>query len=141
MPPATYVSLSLQSKSHRIPLGQVAAGFSVPRPDYLEVGMNLHQHVVKNPESTFFLRISGDSMYNAGMFPGDILVVDRSLSFHNNTIAVVFYHDQFLVKRVLYADEKIYLKSENKNCKTLTIEIPEDLQLWGIVTHVVHRVR
>ena len=119
-------------------IGQgISAGFPSPADDFKEVRMSLDKELVKNTESTFYARVSGDSMENAGLSDGDLLVIDRSLRPENKKIAVCYLEGEFTVKRIIKKKGRIYLKPENKNYKEIEIKDGDELLVWGIVTYVI----
>jgi len=118
----------------------VAAGFPSPAENYIEEKLNLDKHLIKNKESTFFVRVSGDSMINVGIFDNDILVVDRSLVPVRQSIVIASIDGELVVKRL--AKDRIkkyfYLKSENKNYPDIRLNSNSDTIIWGIVTYTIH---
>ena len=118
---------------------RLRAGFPSPADDYLDKQLDLHELLVEHPEATFFVRVEGDSMVEAGMHSGDILVVDRSLSPKNNKIIVALLNGEFTVKRLKLEGEKIYLVAENRYYSPLEVTEESDFQVWGVVTYVIHR--
>ena len=119
----------------------ISAGFPSPADDFKEVRISLDKELVKNPESTFYARVSGNSMEEAGLSDGDLIVIDRSISPENNKIAVCFLDGEFTVKRVIKEGGKLYLKPENKNYKSIEIKEENFLIFWGIVTYIIKSVR
>jgi len=121
-------------------LESVSAGFPSPADDYIEGKLDLNLYLIKNPSSTFFVRVTGDSMINCGIFSGDLLVVDRSLLPKNDNIIIAVVNGELTVKRLRYIDDKITLFAEND--KYHPIEISQDMQfdIWGVVRSVVHNV-
>ncbi|MCH9628193.1 MAG: Protein UmuD [Chlamydiales bacterium] len=115
------------------------AGFPSPADDCLERSLDLHELLVTHPEATFFVRIDGDSMIGAGMYSGDILVVDRSLPSAHGKIVVALINGEFTVKRLIKEGKKIYLAAENPRYAPLEVSEESDFQIWGIVTYVIHR--
>ena len=89
-------------QSYELPLYScaVSAGFPSPADDHIDQQIDLNTYIVENPAATFFVRVSGDSMEPAGIFDGDILVVDRSLKFKNNRIVVAAVNGELTVKRI-----------------------------------------
>lgn len=118
----------------------IKAGFPSPAADFEEERISLDQFLIKNPEATFFAKASGDSMINAGINDGDLLVIDRSLEAQNNTIAVCYIDGEFTVKRIKIEKEKIYLQPENKNYKPIEITKENELIIWGVITYVVKQL-
>lgn len=118
----------------------ISAGFPSPADDFKEVRISLDKELVKNKESTFYARVSGDSMIGAGLDDGDLLVIDRSLSPENGKIAVCFIDGEFTVKRIKKEKNKVYLIPENKKYKPLEIKEENQLIMWGIVEYVIKKV-
>ena len=118
----------------------VSAGFPSPADDFKELRISIDQEVVRNEEATFYARVSGVSMQEAGLDDGDLLVIDRSLEPQNDKIAVCFIDGSFTVKRLKVDVDCVYLMSENKNYKPIKISEGDELLIWGIVTYVVKKV-
>ena len=118
----------------------VAAGFPSPAENYIEEKLNLDKHLIKNEESTFFVRVSGDSMINVGIFDNDILVVDRSLVPVRQSIVIASIDGELVVKKLVKDRIKkyFYLKSENKNYPDIRLNSNSDTIIWGIVTYTIH---
>ena len=118
----------------------VAAGFPSPAENYIEEKLNLDKHLIKNKESTFFVRVSGDSMINVGIFDNDILVVDRSLIPVRQSIVIASIDGELVVKKLVKDKIKkdFYLKSENKNYPDIRLNSNSDTIIWGIVTYTIH---
>ncbi len=117
----------------------VSAGFPSSAENFIENSLDLNDLLITHPSATFFIRVIGDSMINAGINSGDILIVDRSLSVANNKIAIVRIHDEFTVKRVKINGNNISLIAENDNYKPIEIKKETDFEVWGIVTFVIHQ--
>ena len=118
----------------------ISAGFPSPADDFKEVRISLDKELVKNSESTFYARVSGDSMKGAGISNGDLIVIDRSLEALNNKIAVCYIDGEFTIKRIIKKVNKLYLRPENKDYKDIEISIENELIIWGIVTYVIKSV-
>tara|TARA_Y100001933_G_C18482585_1_gene348962 strand:+ start:76 stop:507 length:432 start_codon:yes stop_codon:yes gene_type:complete len=118
----------------------ISAGFPSPADDFKEIRISLDKELVKNQESTFYARVSGDSMLGAGIDDGDLLVIDKSLSPENGKIAVCFIDGDFTVKRIVKEKGKLYLKAENKKYKPIEIGEENELIIWGIVDYVIKKV-
>jgi len=118
----------------------VSAGFPSPADDFKELRISIDQEVVRNEEATFYARVSGVSMQEAGLDDGDLLVIDRSLEPQNDKIAVCFIDGSFTVKRLKVDVDCVYLMSENKNYKPIKVSEGDELLIWGIVTYVVKKV-
>ena len=115
----------------------ISAGFPSPADDFKEIRISLDRELVKNGDATFYAKVSGDSMINAGLSDGDLIVIDRSLDPQHNKIAVCFIDGDFTVKRIIKRGTDLYLKPENKNYKPMKIDEENELQIWGIVTYVI----
>jgi len=119
----------------------ISAGFPSPADDFKEIRISLDKELVKNQESTFYARVSGESMENAGLSDGDLIVIDRSLNPENRKIAICYIDGEFTVKRIIKKDLKLYLKPENKNYNEIEINENNQLIIWGIVTYVIKKVK
>lgn len=116
----------------------VTAGFPSPAEDYIEGKLDLNEHLVKHPAATFFVRATGDSMIDAGIHPGDILIVDRSLEVADKKVVIAVVEGELTVKRIRIIDEKVVLMPENENYKPIQINNETDFEIWGVVTNVIH---
>lgn len=119
---------------------KVSAGFPSPADDYLESHLDLNEYLIPHPSTTFFVRATGDSMINAGIFPNDILVVDRSLEPVHGKIVIALVNGELTVKRLVKLDDHIQLKSENASYPPINFSTEDELIIWGIVTSVIHPV-
>ena len=118
----------------------ISAGFPSPADDFKEFRISLDKELVKNQESTFYARVSGDSMVGAGLDDGDLVVIDRALNPENGKIAVCFIDGEFTVKRIKKERGKFYLIPENKNYKRIEIKEENELIIWGMVKYVIKKV-
>jgi len=119
---------------------EISAGFPSPADDFKEIRISLDKELVKNTDSTFYARVAGDSMKDAGVSNGDLIIIDRSLSPENNKIAVCFLDGEFTVKRIIVEQKNLYLKPENKKYKKIKINKENEFIIWGIVTYVIKKV-
>ena len=119
-------------------LSRVAAGFPSPADDYVEKKLDLNEHLVKSPAATFFVRVSGESMTKAGIFHGDLLIVDRSLEVKEGSIIVAILNGEFTVKRFMKRDGHMFLAAENDAYQPIEIHSDMDFEVWGVVTNVIH---
>ncbi len=117
----------------------VSAGFPSPADDYVELSLDLNKHLIKHPSATFYARVKGDSMIDAGINDGDLLVVDRALDISDNCIAVCIIDGEFTVKRLKKSAGKILLIPENKQYKAIEVSEFNDFEVWGIVAYVIHK--
>ncbi len=109
------------------------AGFPAPGDDQIEKVLDINDLVVKHPASTFFVRVEGDSMTGAGIFSGDVLVVDRAVTPKDGTIVVAAVYGEMVVKRLKAIGNTHTLISENKNYKPITVSGNDDCFIWGVV--------
>ncbi len=116
----------------------VAAGFPSPAEDYIEGKLDLNKHLIKHPAATFFVRVAGDSMIDAGIHPGDILIVDRSLEPADKKVVIAVINRELTVKRIRMSRGRIYLMPENEKYKPIEIEKEMNFDIWGVVTKVIH---
>jgi DNA polymerase V len=115
----------------------VSAGFPVPADDYVEETIDLSKLLVKRPASTFFVRVEGDSMVDASIQPGDLLVVDRSVEPRHKDTVIAIVDGEFTVKQLC---KRPHLRLISRNANQIT-EIDEPFQVWGVVLWVVHKAR
>lgn len=140
-PPHTFQAPFMSNPLLQRPLydSKVAAGFPSPADDHLESQLDLNEYVVKNPATTFYVRVEGNSMINAGIHPNDILVVDLSLEPHDGNIIIALVDGEFTVKRLkILPSKQICLMPENENYSPIMIQEGMDFRVWGIVTNVIH---
>ena len=121
-------------------LEPVSAGFPSPSENYMEKQLNLHEFLVSHQTSTFFVRAEGDSMIGTGIFSGDLLVVDRSLEAVHNKVVIAAIDGELTVKRLIKYNNKTFLKAENPQYKDIVIEEGMELNIWGVVTSVIHQL-
>jgi DNA polymerase V len=115
----------------------VSAGFPSPATDFLGNEIDLNKELCKNPLATFYIKVNGNSMINAGISDKDILIVDRSLEPQNNKIAVCFIDGEFTVKRIQLEDDYLYLMPENPSYPAIKVTEENELVIWGMVTYVI----
>ena len=122
--------------------------FESPALDFPEDTIDLLKLLIKDKETTFFAKVTGDSLIGIGIYDGDILIVQKGLFPRENDIVVVFYQGEFYVKRYKpkYKEnslrlEKIKLKSENPNYSDMDISEDTDFELWGVSTWNLHKLR
>jgi DNA polymerase V len=118
----------------------VSAGFPSPAADFMETNIDLNKELSENQLATFYIKVKGNSMIDAGINDKDVLVVDRSLEPQNNKIAICFIDGEFTVKRILVEKECLYLMPENPNYSPIKITEENELIIWGIVTYVIKKV-
>ncbi|MBY0269216.1 MAG: translesion error-prone DNA polymerase V autoproteolytic subunit [Burkholderiales bacterium] len=118
--------------------GRAAAGFPSPAADHIDQRLDLTEYLVLHPEATFFLRVKGDSMTGAGIHHGDLLIVDRSLEAASGRVVVAALNGELTVKRLQRSRGRITLRAENPAYPDIAVNDGHDLQIWGVVAHVVH---
>ncbi len=129
--------------SLKLPLvsASVEAGFPSPADDHLERGINLNEELIRNPAATFYVRVKGESMRDAGIHPGDILIIDRSVTPADRQIVVAMIDGEFTVKRFRKRNGKITLEAENPAFQPIEIGENQELTIWGAVTYIIHQAR
>jgi len=118
---------------------RVQAGFPSPADDHLEDALDLNTHLIHHKEATFFVKAQGDSMLDAGIQQGDILIVDKSLSAKSGKIVIAVVDGEFTVKRLHKYKGNITLKAENPDFEDIKIGGTDELIIWGVVTSVIHQ--
>jgi DNA polymerase V len=121
-------------------VAKISAGFPSPAEDFIERKLDLNEYLIKNPTATFFVKVSGHSMINAGIHDGDILVVDRSMEPVNNKIVIGVVNGEFTVKRLLKKNNKLFLMPENADYKPIEINESMDVSIWGVVTYTIRKL-
>ena len=134
------VKLAENPSSFKVPLFNhtVRAGFPSPADDYVAESLDLNEHLMPRKEATFLLTVSGDSMIGSGIHDGDILVVDRSLTPANGRVVIAVLDGQFTVKTLENACGKIRLLPSNPDFEPIELKDEQELQIWGVVTKVIH---
>ena len=121
-------------------LAPVNAGWPSAAEDYIDGQLNLHELIVRNSAATFFLRASGESMLGVGIHDGDLLVVDRSIEAAHNRVVIAALEGELLVKRLCRRDGRVFLQSANPDYPEFDITEREYAHIWGVVSHVVHKL-
>src|SRR4051794_24410007 len=117
-----------------------ATGFNAAADDYMERGIDLNEHLVKNKPATYFFRMQSNAMIDAGIHPGDILVVDRSLSTISGKIIVAVVDGELIVRRFQQVMNTTSLIPENKCYSPIPVSELTNYRAWGVVTYVIHTV-
>ena len=115
----------------------ISAGFPSPALDFADSSIDLNKHLIKHPSATFFGRVKGDSLKNAGVENGDLMIIDRSLEPTNGKIAVCYIDGEFTAKRLQIDKKEIWLLPENENYKPIRVTEDNNFLIWGIVTYVI----
>lgn len=130
-----------KSNHDNVPLVEgIRAGFPSPAEDYAEPTLDLNRYVIKNPESTFYARISGNSMEGADIHDGDIAVVDKSLEPSDGCIAVCYIDGDFTLKRIKVEKDRVWLMPANDKYSPIEINEENHFLVWGIVTYIIKKV-
>ena len=111
----------------------ISAGFPSPADDFIELTIDLNKHLIKHKDSTFFAKVKGHSMKDAGIFDGDLLVIDKSLSPQDGKIAICQIDGEFTVKRIKKENNIVWLVAENEEYKPIKVTEENELMIWGIV--------
>ena len=121
-------------------LSRISAGFPSPADDYIENNLSISELLIKNQLSTFLMKASGESMIEAGINDGDVLVVDRSLEARSRDIVIAIFEGNLTVKRlIIKADGSAILKAEHQLYKNILISEYTELEIWGVVTSAIHQ--
>lgn len=115
----------------------ISAGFPSPAADFIDLSIDLSKEIIKNPSTTFFGRVKGDSMKGAGIDDGDLMVVDKSLKCKDGDIAVCFVDGEFTVKRIMFDKKSCWLIAENDKYPPIQITENNDMIIWGVVISVI----
>jgi DNA polymerase V len=118
----------------------VSAGFPSPADDYLDDKLDLNSYLVEHPAATFFVRVVGDSMIEAGIHSGDLLVVDRALEPADNHVVIAVLDGELTVKRIRIRHRTVFLVSDNAQYAPIQINETMHFEVWGVVTYVIHHL-
>ncbi len=121
--------------------GSVPAGFPSPAEDYLETPLDLTDLLIENRAATFLMRVDGDSMKDAGILNGDLLVVDRAATPVNGSVVVVAVNGQYTVKRLRREPDCAWLEPANPLYQAVRVSVGEELHVFGVVRHSIHSMR
>ena len=119
----------------------IKAGFPSPADDYQHDALDFNRDLIKHPEATFYGRVDGDSMVEAGINDGDIAVIDRSVDASDGDVIVAFVNNEFTIKYLDLshkADGYIELKPANKKYHPIRIEDNDNFEVWGVVVWTIH---
>ncbi|WP_336515166.1 translesion error-prone DNA polymerase V autoproteolytic subunit [Pollutibacter soli] len=117
-----------------------ATGFGAAADDYAEKDIDLNEQLIRNKPATFFMRVSGDAMTGAGIFAGDVVIVDRSITPHSGQVIIAALDGEMLIRRFEKSFNKIRLLPETKNLAPIEVDPFADFTVWGVVTYVIHRL-
>ena len=119
----------------------ISAGFPSPAEDFTELSISLDKHLIQNPAATFMAYANGNSMVQAGIHHGDILIIDRSLDARNSDIIIAVLHGEFTVKRLSIVKDTFFLIPENPQYSPMKISDDMDFEMWGVVTYSIGKHR
>ncbi len=122
-------------------LCRMPAGFPSPAEDFLDKRLDLNEYLIKNPPATFLVRVCGQSMKDAGIFDGDMLVVDKSLQPVSGSVVVAILHGEFTVKSLKIQGIKTYLVPANNQYQAIEVTPEMDCEIWGVANSVIRKLR
>lgn len=117
-----------------------ATGFGAAADDYAERGIDLNEQLIRNKPATYFFRMKGDAMEDAGIYDGDVLIVDRSITLANGRVIVAVLNGELIVRRFHKNFSSAFLVPENNRYKPINLAEFTDFKLWGVVTYSIHPV-
>jgi len=115
----------------------ISTGFPSPADDFIELTIDLNKHLIKHKDSTFFAKVKGHSMKDAGIYDGDLLIIDKSLEPQDGKIAICQIDGEFTVKRIKKEKDIVWLVAENEDFKPIKVTEENELLIWGIVIHSI----
>ena len=119
---------------------RVQAGFPSPAQNEYPDSIDLNRELITNPAATFCARVIGNSMVDAGINEGDLLIIDRSLTPHDGSVAVCFLDGDFTVKRLSVREDGVYMTPANADFPEMKVPEDSNFQIWGVVSHIVKRL-
>jgi DNA polymerase V len=136
------VQAFVEAQGFKFPLygSSVRAGLPTMADDHVEEHISVNDLLVRKPSATFFVRVQGDSMLNAGIHDGDLLVVDRSLPATHGKIVIAVLDGDLTVKRLDTKGPRTVLRAENPAFDDLVVGDETEFGIWGVVTNVIHQV-
>ena len=118
-----------------------ATGFGAAADDYMERGIDLNEQLISNKPATFFMRVNSEAMINAGIYPGDVAIVDRSIKATSGKIVIATLNGDMLIRRFEKTFNKMRLIPETDRLAAIDIDpFSEEFSIWGVVTYVIHAV-
>jgi DNA polymerase V len=116
-----------------------ATGFGAAADDYMERGIDLNEQLIRNKPATFFMRVNGDAMTGAGIFNGDVVIVDRSLKAGNGKVVIATLNGEMLIRRFEKNFNRIRLVPETPRLSPIDVDLSgSEFSIWGVVTYVIH---
>lgn len=130
---------AIAEKKLSIPVAEqtISAGFPSPAEDFTDTPIDLNRELIKHPASTFFGRVSGDSMKDLGIHHGDLLVIDKSIEPRSGKVAVCYIDGEFTMKKIQIEQDCCWLIPANEKYKPIKVTEDNDFVIWGIVVHVI----
>ena len=122
-------------------LERVSAGFPSPAEDYVEKTIDLNELCIQHPAATFFVRVQGESMVEAGIYPGDVLVVDRSLRAKHGDIIIASLESEMTVKQLHLTPPPVRLLPRNSAYRPIAVEGDMVMEVFGVVTNVIRSLK
>lgn len=119
----------------------ISAGFPSPALDYIDLKIDLNEHLIDHPSSTFYGRVQGESMINAGIGDGDLIIIDKSLPAVHGKIVVCYIDGEFTLKRIQYIENELWLYPENEKYQPIKVSEYNDLDIWGVVTYIIKKAQ
>ncbi len=131
------------TEESKLPLAAspISAGFPSPAEEFEGLKINLNDELIKHPEATFYARVKGHSMKDAGIQNGDLLVIDKTQEPKDGCVAVCAIDGEFTLKRLALKEDSIYLMPTNAEYKPIKITENNDFLIWGILSYVIHKPR
>lgn len=121
--------------------GGIQAGFPSPADNYITETIDLNRELVRHPAATFYGRVSGDSMIEEGIEPGDILIIDRSIEPDSGDLAVCCIDGEFTLKRIKLEKNRVWLIPSNEMFDPILVTPENEFSVWGVVTHTIKAYR
>ena len=118
----------------------VECGFPSPARDFTEGTIDLNEELIPHPNATFIVRARGDSMVGSVIYPGDLLIVDRSIKPQNESIIIAVLDGELSVKILRLKNKQVNLSSSNKNYADVHVSEEMDFTIWGVCTNVIHNL-
>lgn len=129
-------------QQHELPISEagVSAGFPSPADDFMGLKLDLNRELIKNPASTFYARVSGESMIDDGVDNGDLLVIDKSVAAYDGCLAVAYIDGEFTLKRYENHGDYALLVPANENYKPINVTADNDFMIWGVVRYLIKKM-
>lgn len=118
----------------------VRAGFPSPATDFIDLNIDLNRHLIKHPSATYYAKVKGESMKDAGISDGDLLIIDKSIDPIDGKIAICYLDGEFMLKRIKIRPDGVWLMPANSEFSPIKVQENNNLIIWGIVTYVIKTV-